>query len=203
LQQEKKSKKGDKPEKATKGRKSGGGKQGDITKYLNSSGQGSKQLSTEEKKKREENSKKFREEMEAKRKEKADLEAEKQKKNAEEKARILAKVQATVREYNQTRDDLELTDQRVIPKGKLFSMLIKQKYFGSFIKVLEFLHSFPEVLSISDKFPYGINIETLERALILKEVNGSLSDILQVLLGTIFSLQIEEENEMEIDCITD
>lgn len=180
-------------------RKRSSGKQADITKYLNNSGTSSKQLTTEEKKKRDENSKKFREEMEAKRKEKAELEAEKQKKAAEERARVLAKVQATVRDYNQVRDDLELTDQRVIPKGKLISTLMDQKYFADFIKILEFLHSFTEVLSISDKFPYGINIETLERALVMKEVNGPLSDILQVLLGTVFSLQVEEENEVEVE----
>jgi bromodomain adjacent to zinc finger domain protein 1A len=197
----KKAVKADKATTSTKSKKSGGGgKQGDITKYLNNSGkEGSKQLSAEEKKKREENSKKFREELEAKKKEKADLEAEKAKKAAEEKARILAKVQATVREHNQTRDDLELIDQRVIPKGKLISTLVDEKYFADFIKILEFLHSFPEVLSISDKFPYGITIEIFERALLMKEVNGPLSDIIQVLLGTIFTLQVEEENEMETE----
>lgn len=184
--------------KSSKGRKSGSSKQSDITQYLNSSGS-SKEMTSEEKKKREENSKKFRDEMEAKRKEKADLEAEKHKKIVEEKARIVAKTQATVREHNQMRDDLDLTDQRVIPKGKVISTLIDQKYFADFIKILEFLHSYPEVLSISDKFPYGITIEIMERAFILKEINGPLSDILQVLLGTIFSLQVEEENEVEIE----
>lgn len=191
LQQEKNNKKATN---GGKGRKSGG-KQGDITKYLDNSG--SKQLTSDEKKKREENSKKFREEMEAKRKEKADLEAEKAKKVAEEKARILAKVQATVREYKDTRDDLELTDQRVIPKGKLVLTLIDQKHFAEFMKVLEFLHSFPDV--VNDKFPYGITVETLERALILKEVNGPLSEILQVLLCCLFNCQNEEENEVEIE----
>lgn len=185
---------------STKSKKSGGGggKQGDITKYLNNSGTGPKQqLSSEEKKKREENSKKFREEMEAKRKEKADLEAEKHKKLVEEKARILAKTQATVREYNQMRDDLELTDQRVMPKGKLISTLIDQKYFADFMKILEFLHSFPEL--VQDKFPYGVTVETLERALMLKEVNGPLSEIFQVLIVSIFNFQNEEENEVEIE----
>lgn len=191
LQQEKNSKKA---ANGGKGRKSGG-KQGDITKYLDTSG--SKQLTGDEKKKREENSKKFREEMEAKRKEKADLEAEKAKKVAEEKARVLAKIQATVREYKDVRDDLELTDQRVIPKGKLVSTLIDQKHFAEFMKVLEFLHSFPDV--VNDKFPYGITVETLERALILREVNGPLSEILQVLLCCLFNCQNEEENEVEIE----
>lgn len=194
--QNEKSKSSKKSEKSTTTNKiKKNGKQGDITKYLNNSGSSSKQLSSEEKKKREESSKKFREQMEAKRKEKADLEAEKQKKVQEDRARLLVKTQAAVREHNQLREDLELSDQRIMPRGKLISTLVDTKYFAYFMKVLEFLHSFPEVLSISDKFPFGITIEELERALILKEVNGPLSDILQVLLGTIFSMQIEEKNE--------
>lgn len=194
LQQEKSNKKKEAAKEGGKGKK----KQGDITKYLNSSGSKVKELTAEEKKEREEKSKKFREEMEAKRKEKADREAERLKNIQLEKQRIIAKTQATVKELNQIRDDLELIDQRIIPKSKPISTIIEKKYFGDFIKILEFLHSFPEALSISDKFPYGINMDLLERALILKEVNGPLSDILQVLLSTIFSLQIEEENEIDI-----
>ncbi|KAG5672185.1 hypothetical protein PVAND_002335 [Polypedilum vanderplanki] len=187
-------------DKQSRKRKSKDTKQGDITKYLNnSSSSSSKEISVEEKKKRDEMSKKFREEMEAKRKEKADREAERTRKIAEEKARLVAKTQAAVREHNQIKDDLDLIDQRVIPKANKLSSVIGEKHFGNFMKVLEFLHSFPEVLSIQDKFPYGITIETLERALILKEVNGPLSDILQVLLSTIFSLQIEEENDYELE----
>lgn len=176
------------------------GKQGDITKYLNNSSGGAskKELTEEQKKEREEKSKKFREELEAKRKEKADREAERLRVIQLEKQRIVAKTQAMVRELNQIREDLELIDQRIIPKSKPISALIEKKYFGDFMKILEFLHSFPEVLSINDKFPYGINMDLLERALILKEVNGPLSDIFQVLLSTIFSLQIEEENEIDI-----
>jgi bromodomain adjacent to zinc finger domain protein 1A len=195
LQQQEKVKK-EKKEKTPKSKKSA--KNGDITKYLNSSGSSSKQLSSVEKKKREEDSIKFREEMEAKRKEKADQEAEKQKKIQEERARLLAKIQAAVREHNHVKDDLELCDHKVLPKGQLISTLVDKKYFSDFVKLLEFLHSFPEVLSISDKFPFGITIEIMERALILKEVNGPLSDIFQVLLGTVFSMQIEEENEVDV-----
>ncbi|CRK91644.1 CLUMA_CG005294, isoform A [Clunio marinus] len=197
-QQEKNTKKAEKGS-TTKSKKSGT-KQDDITKYLNNSG--TKELTKEEKEQREisrANAKKFREEMELKRQEnvklKKEMEAEKQKRLAEEKARILAKIQASVRDHNQLRDDLELTDQRVIPKGKAVSTLI-DKHFADFVKILEFFHSFPEVLLIADKFPYGLNIELLERALLLKEVNGPLGDIFQVLLRTIFSMQIEEEDEV-------
>lgn len=175
-------------------------KQNDITKYLNNSdGVKDNKLSAEQKKSREEKSKKFRQDLERLKQEKADLEAEKQKKLTEERARLLAKTQATVREYNQIRDDLELMDQRVMPKGKPVSTVIEQKYFADFIKILEFLHSFSQALSISDKFPFGLTMHELERALTLKEVNGPLSDILQVLLGTIFSIQIEEANEQDIE----
>lgn len=208
LQQEKNNKKREskggkekvtKEKSSNKKKSSKEGKQGDITKYLNNSGTSkTKELSVEDKKKRDEESKKFREQLEAKKKEKAELEAEKQRKQAEEKAKLLAKIQAAVREHNQTRDDLELIDQRILPKSKEISTVLDKKYFGDFMKVLEFIHSFPESLSISDKFPYGLTMDILERALILKEVNGPLSDIIQVLLGTVFSLQIEEENEIEI-----
>lgn len=175
------------------------GKQGDITKYLNNAGASKKELTAEEKLERDEKSKKFREELEAMKKEKADREAERLKLIQLEKQRIVAKTQATVRELNQIRDDLELTDHRIIPKSKPISTIIDKKYFADFVKILEFLHSFPEALSISDKFPYGIDMDMLERALILKEVNGPLSDILQVFLSTIFSLQIEERNEIKIE----
>lgn len=175
-------------------------KQNEITKYLNN-GDVVKdtKLTAEQKKSREEKSKKFRKDLEKMKQEKADLEAEKQRKATEERARLLAKTQATVREYNQIRDDLELMDQRIMPKGTPVSTVIEQKYFADFIKILEFLHSFPQALSISDKFPFGLSMQELERALILKEVNGPLSDIIQVLLGTIFSLQIEEANEQDIE----
>lgn len=175
-------------------------KQNEITKYLNSSdGVKDTKLTAEQKKSREEKSKKFRQDLERLKQEKADQEAERQKKATEERARLLAKTQATVREYNQIRDDLELMDQRVMPKGSPVATVIEQKYFADFIKILEFLHSFPQALSISDKFPFGLSMQELERALILKEINGPLSDILQVLLGTIFSLQIEEANEQDIE----
>lgn len=180
-------------------KKAAASKQGDITKYLNSSGGPSKKQETaEEKKKKEENAKKLKEDMERMRKEKAEKEAEIKRKLEEEKAQLLAKTQALLREVNQIRDDLELTDQRIMPKGKPVMSMIGEKFFGDFMHILEFLHSFPEVLSIRDKFPQGVTMDILERALIMKEINGPLSDIIQVLLSTIFSLQMEEENDIEI-----
>lgn len=180
--------------KETKKKKKGSGKNGDITKYLNSS----KELTEEDKKKRESNAKKFREEMEAMKKKKADLEAERKKKAEEDRLRIIAKTHAALKEHNQMKEDLELDDQKVLPKGKTVSTLMDTKLFGDVIRIIEFFHSFPDILGLKHRFPFGLTLEIFERALILKEINGPLSDILQALLFAIFSMQIEEEGECEI-----
>lgn len=144
------------------------------------------------------NSKKLKDEMERKK-----LEAvEKQKKMAEEKEKekidLKNKIAAALKDFNQTRDDLELVDQRPIPIAKPINMLIANRHLGDFFNIVEFMNTFADVLSVRDKFRNGFTIDDLERAFLLKEVNGPLSDLLQVLLSTIFSLQNEEENEVFI-----
>lgn len=187
----------EKPEKEPK-KKTKKLKNGDITKFLNSS-ESSKNISPEEKKKREENSKKLREEMEARKKKKADLEAEKKRKAEEDRQRIITKTHAAVKELNQMRDDLELIDQRVMPKGRAVATLLDTKHFGDIIRILEFFHSFPETVSSKEKFPFGFTMDILERALLMKEINGPLSDIFQSLLSAIFTLLSEENGETEIE----
>lgn len=107
-------------------------------------------------------------------------------------------VQSTVKHHNQLRDDLELQDQKPLPTFKPIKSLIPMKYFGDALMVLEFMHSFSSILADKDKFSNGINLQIIERAIICREVAGPLSDIIQVLLCTIFSLQIEESNEIPI-----
>lgn len=99
------------------------------------------------------------------------------------------------------REDLLLQDQLPLPKLKPVETLIPPKYFGDFISILEFVHSFSDVLSIKDTFPNGITMEILERALLLREYSGPLTDIFQVLLSTIFVLQREEDEECEMSYI--
>lgn len=172
-------------------------KQPSIDKYLNKS---DSSLSTSKPKmsakEREEAQLKLKEEMERRKKEQEAREAERKKRLEEERAELNAEVSSAIKDFNQFRDDLELQDQRPLPKPKQISTLIGDKRFGDFVHILEFLHTFSELLSIKDKFPQGVTMPVLERALIHKEANGPLSDILQVLLSSVFSLQIEEANEV-------
>uniref|UniRef100_W4VS83 Bromodomain adjacent to zinc finger domain protein 1A n=1 Tax=Corethrella appendiculata TaxID=1370023 RepID=W4VS83_9DIPT len=191
----------DKQKSTTTTTKSKDGKQQTMTKYLNKSTEGKSTDASSSSKpppKDPEKEKKLKEEMERVRKENAAREAERQKKLAEERVELLTQVSIAYKKYNQIQDDQELQDHRPLPVSKPVSSIIGGKHFSDFIHVLEFMTSFAELLSIRDKFPHGLSMELLERALVKKEVNGPLSDILQVLLSTIFSLQVEEENEVEI-----
>lgn len=170
-------------------------KQPSIDKYLNKtdSDTSKPKMSAKE---REEAQLKLKEEMAIRKKEQEARDAERKKRLEEERAELNAEVSSAIKDFNQFRDDLELQDQRPLPKPKKISPLIGDKRFGDFVHILEFLHTFSELLSINDKFPQGVTMPVLERALILREPNGPLSDILQVLLSSVFSLQIEEANEV-------
>lgn len=64
--------------------------------------------------------------------------------------------------------------------------------------VLEFVNSFASILNTKDFFPGGLTLNLIERAVLEKEVAGPLTDILQMLLTTLFNVQAEEtaENKM-------
>ena len=74
---------------------------------------------------------------------------------------------------------------------------IPNELFGEFMAVLEFLAGFKEELSVKDFFPQGMGFDVLERALTESEIAGPLSDLLQLLLNAIFTMQEEEEDEIQ------
>lgn len=74
---------------------------------------------------------------------------------------------------------------------------IPNELFGEFMAVLEFLAGFKEELSVKDFFPQGMGFEILERALTESEIAGPLSDLLQMLLTAIFTMQEDEEEEIQ------
>lgn len=132
------------------------------------------------------------------------LEEERKKKIEEDRAKRLEEQQILRREmskFNNIQEDLLLRDQLQLPTFKPVQTLVPLKYFGDFVSILEFMHSFCDVLSIKDTFPNGITMEILERALLLREYSGPLTDIFQVLLSTIFVLQREEDEECEMNYI--
>uniref|UniRef100_A0A182KDU6 Bromodomain adjacent to zinc finger domain protein 1A n=1 Tax=Anopheles christyi TaxID=43041 RepID=A0A182KDU6_9DIPT len=116
----------------------------------------------------------------------------------EEKALLLQQVTLAIKRYNAVMEDQELNDQRPLPPVRPVRPLIASRHFGNFVFILEYLNSFADLLAIRSKFPGGFTIHLLERALILREVNGPLSDIFQVLLSAIFTQQLEEENEESV-----
>lgn len=178
-------------------KKNDDGKQQSISKYLNKSGEeGSSSKSKKEDEQKSEAN--LREEMERIRKEKAEKEALEKKRLEEQKAILAEQVAIAMKKFSRIQEDQELSDQKVMPEPKPVSTIMDSKHFSEFMYILEFMTSFAELLSIKDKFANGLSMDLLERALLLKEVNGPLSDILQVLLSTIFSHQVEEENEVYI-----
>lgn len=150
-----------------------------------------------------EKAKKLAEDMARKRKEKEAEDAERQKRLAEERERqrqeMQLLVQTTVKNLNAIKDDLELQDQKPLPPTNPVNTLIPQSYFADAIMVQEIIYSYTTILEDKDKFRNGINLSLLERAILGREVAGPLSDILQVLLGSIFSFQIEEHNEVNLE----
>jgi bromodomain adjacent to zinc finger domain protein 1A len=49
---------------------------------------------------------------------------------------------------------------------------IPNELFGDFIMILEFLHSFGDILSSRSFFPNGVTFDIVERALSVNEVAG-------------------------------
>jgi hypothetical protein len=54
---------------------------------------------------------------------------------------------------------------------------IPNEYFGDFMSILEFLHSFGDILSLKSFFPNGITFDVVERALSVNEVAGELAEL--------------------------
>uniref|UniRef100_A0A2M4A8W2 Bromodomain adjacent to zinc finger domain protein 1A n=1 Tax=Anopheles triannulatus TaxID=58253 RepID=A0A2M4A8W2_9DIPT len=182
---------GSRKDKQQGGTKQGSGKgqqQMNITKYLDAQ---SLEAAAEAK------AKSMAEELE-RLKARAAAEAAAKKRLEEEKALLTQQTTLAIKRYNLVLDDLELTDQRVLPLPRPVSTLIEPHHFSDFVFILEFMNSFSDLLSIRNKFPNGLTMELLERALLQREVNGPLGDILQVLLSTIFAQQAEEENEVDV-----
>lgn len=188
-------KNGTTPNKNGKVKKSG--KQSSLDDFVTKDGAKIAELK-KQKKLEDEEAKRRKEEENRKRKE---MEAERLKLLAEEKKKRLADlmqlVQVTVRNLNAVKEDLELQDQKPLPLTKPVHNIFPAKYFADAVMVIEFISSYTTVLEDKDKFRNGIDFSLIERALVAREVAGPLSDILQVLLGSIFSLQIEEANEMD------
>ncbi|CAH2094856.1 unnamed protein product [Euphydryas editha] len=107
-----------------------------------------------------------------------------------------ARLMAYMKEWQKVKDDQELEDHKIIPKGTLVEVEgIPHKHFGDFLSVLEFVHNFSELLKVRDVFHNDLDMETFRKSLTSKEHAWMFSELVQMLLSTIFSLQEDEAEE--------
>ncbi|XP_050551629.1 bromodomain adjacent to zinc finger domain protein 1A-like [Spodoptera frugiperda] len=108
-----------------------------------------------------------------------------------------ARLQAYMKEWQKVKDDIELEDHKVLPTGTLVEVEgIPHEHFGDFLSVLEFVHQYSEILKVKDVFHnQQLDLETFRKALTQKEHAGLFSDLVQMFLTTVFSLQEDEAEE--------
>ncbi|XP_033735417.1 bromodomain adjacent to zinc finger domain protein 1A-like [Pecten maximus] len=102
-----------------------------------------------------------------------------------------------LREWNRIRDDMECDDLKVLPEPQPVMTKIPVESFGDAVMVIEFINSFKALFDLKEYFPKGFTFEVLEKALLETDHNGTLTDILLMMITAVFNLQEEEEEEEE------
>ncbi|XP_046402688.1 bromodomain adjacent to zinc finger domain protein 1A isoform X2 [Ischnura elegans] len=101
-----------------------------------------------------------------------------------------------LKEWNRPREDLECEDLKHLPAPAAIQCGIPNQLFGDFLKVLEFVSCFSNLLKADDYFPGGMTFDVLEKALMEKEGTEIFADVVQLLLSSLFHLQEQEDDEV-------
>ena len=164
--------------------------------------QSAAEIEAEMKRMKEQNAR-FKEEMRLRAEEAKKRKLEDKAKERERKKEEAKMVKELMNEWKKKRDDLECDDLKELPRPRAVRCKVPNQLFGDFLVLLEFVNSFSELLETKDSFPHGLTFDILEEALTDSEaMNGSLFDVLAFLLGALFDLQDEEDNEVKLDKIT-
>ncbi|KAK8400654.1 hypothetical protein O3P69_002454 [Scylla paramamosain] len=157
----------------------------------------------EAKKKMMQEAKEAKEEVIAEQKEKLRLKLEKEKEERQKEREIKKEEKRLrlqyIKEWHRVREDLDCDDHKNLPQPTPVICGIPDQEFSNFMTVLEFVNIFWEVLELKDVYPQGVTFEMLEAGLVEKEVAGVYSDLLQLLLQALFTLQEEEDDEVKED----
>lgn len=157
------------------------------------------EIEAEMKKMREQQAK-FKEEMRqraemAKKKRIEEKAREKERKKEEQRL-----IKELMNDWSKKRDDLDCEDLKELPKPTPVHCKIPNQMFGDFVMLLEFLHSFYDILEVKDSYPGGVTFKELEQVLTETDTpGGALYEILNFMLVTLFDLQLEEEEEAKAD----
>lgn len=104
-----------------------------------------------------------------------------------------------MREWNKPRDDLLCDDLAAFPSSLTIPSRLSP-YFADVVMINEFLSVFGEHLGLESRFPDGVSLDIIERALFETDINGPLSDLLCFFLAAIFACtEEEEEEELEME----
>jgi len=144
---------------------------------------------------------KYREDMRIKAEEMKKKRIEEKQKEKERKAEEKRMVKEIMQEWNSRKEDLDIADHKELPNPTPVRCRIPNHLVGDFISILEFLHSFSDILEVKDSYPgTGVTFTELESALVETEaVDGAFYDIVSFMLVTLFDLQLEEEEEARAD----
>ncbi|KAK3092925.1 hypothetical protein FSP39_008962 [Pinctada imbricata] len=118
-------------------------------------------------------------------------------KEREQKMEERRKQHELYKEWSKMRDDMECDDLKVMPEPTPIKTKIPAESFGDAVMVLEFMNCFRNLIDLKEYFPKGFTFEILEQALLDTDHNGLLTDILLMIMSTIFTMQEEEEAEEE------
>nr|NP_536734.2 ATP-dependent chromatin assembly factor large subunit [Drosophila melanogaster]AAF57200.1 ATP-dependent chromatin assembly factor large subunit [Drosophila melanogaster] len=175
-------------------KKPDGKKQSTLNKYIVAG----EATAAKSKAKAKSDAKSLAEELERVKREKEAKLIELEKQKAEKKAQLIERVENECNLLLQKTDDLERTDQKVLPRYRQIVTLLPEHLLGDAFMMREFMHTYTGLLSGIEVFRQNLSFYEMTRALTAREIAGPLSDILLVLLGTVFDLQKEEEEECAV-----
>lgn len=99
-----------------------------------------------------------------------------------------------MKEWNAKRDDLACDDLQPLPKPTPIDCDIPIEFFEDVIAISEFFHNFHQLFDdLEDVFPTGITFDLIKQAILDRDDDSQLIDIIQLLLENIFALQQEYE----------
>ncbi|XP_065883446.1 bromodomain adjacent to zinc finger domain protein 1A-like isoform X2 [Dysidea avara] len=105
-------------------------------------------------------------------------------------------------ELMKPREDLMCEDSKPLPEPSLLRLRVPEEHFADVAMILEFLNAFGPVFEVEEVIQRKINYDLIEEALLSKDIQGPLFDIVKFLLQAVFAM-MEEEAELKVSLTED